>query len=104
MSRPKPRVLLEDETADGRPLTVIDCPGVWVLTYRGQPVQIRTGASSGYPGPKYQRACWTASPAHAFNMAAKMNRHFNTDLFGVGEVRDLAPLDDESAWDEWIGE
>jgi len=35
-----------------------------------------------YPGPKYKKVSFS-NPGHAFNLAERLNKKFNTDQFSV---------------------
>lgn len=86
MVRPRASVLLIDESADDS-LEVLDCEGVWYVVYEQRAVSLvkKTWGSRGQT-VKYPRTGFN-NPAHAYNLARKLNQRFNTDLFTVIEIK-----------------
>jgi hypothetical protein len=85
MARTAPTILLEDiDDFTGKALQVCDADAVYAVTYCGKPITIRTyqNIEISYPGPKYAKSTYTQS-GHAFNLAEKLNKQFNTMDFKV---------------------
>lgn len=84
MSRPKPTVLLEHIADDMRALQVCEADAIFAVCYKGRPIKIKThiNIESPYPGPKYVKTSFP-TPGHAFNLAEKLNKKFDTIDFSV---------------------
>jgi hypothetical protein len=84
MSRPKPTILLSDFDTEGRGLEVCSADAVYAVCYQGRPITVRThqNIEIGYPGPKYLKSNF-GNPGHAFNLADRLNKKFNTEDFTV---------------------
>ena len=84
MSRPKPTIILEEVDEDSRAYWVCEADAIYAVCYRGSPIKIKTQANIyvNYPGPKYVKTSFP-SAGHAFNLAERLNKRFNTDLFTV---------------------
>ena len=84
MSRPKPKVLLENVNKKTYKVEqVLDSDAIWAVFYQGKPVNLKTGSLvSSYPGPKYKKVSFS-NPGHAHNLATKLNKMFNTEDFKV---------------------
>jgi len=103
MSRPKPKILLEAVHKDTyKAEQVLAAEAIYSVFYQGNPINFRTlNKLISYPGPKYKKVSFSNS-GHAFNLAEKLNKLFNTDEFVVirltqGEVvheEDITSSDD----------
>ena len=84
MSRPKPNILLEYANKKSYKVEqVLESDAIWAVFYKGQPVNLKTSSLvSSYPGPKYKKVSFS-NPGHAFNLAKKLNKMFNTEDFQV---------------------
>lgn len=84
MSRPKPTILLESIDDDMRAIQVCQADAVFAVYYRGAPIKVRTfmNIEVEYPGPKYAKSSFPEA-GHAFNLAEKLNKQFNTTEFTV---------------------
>jgi hypothetical protein len=84
MSRPKPRVLLEQTNKKTYKVEqVLDSEAIWAVFYQGKPVNLKTSSLvSSYPGPKYKKVSFS-NPGHAHNLAKKLNKMFNSNDFKV---------------------
>ena len=84
MSRPKPRVILENlDKATYKCDQVLASEGIWAVYYDGQPVNLKTqNILVSYPGPKYRKVSFS-NPGHAISLAKKLNNQFRTDKFTV---------------------
>lgn len=84
MARPKPTILLESvNTRTYKSEQILDADAIYAVFYQGKPINIRTMSQLvSYPGPKYKKSSFS-SPAHAFNLADRLNKMFKTDEFRV---------------------
>lgn len=84
MSRPKPRVLVEQtDRHTYRSEQVLAAEGIYAVFYDGAPINLRTvNMLVQYPGPRYKK-CSFPNPGHALNLARKLNAQFRTDRFTV---------------------
>lgn len=83
MSRPKPNVLNEVTGKDYKVDQVLKADGIWTVFYDNSPINLKTfNMLVQYPGPKYKKVSFSNS-GHAVNLAKKLNKQFNSDLFTV---------------------
>jgi len=84
MSRPGPKVLLEFVNDEMRAIQVCEADAIFAVFYKGAPIKVRTfmNIEVQYPGPKYAKASFPEA-GHAFNLAEKLNKQFNTTEFSV---------------------
>ena len=84
MSRPKPKVIFEHhDTTNYKTEQVLAAASVYSVFFQGAPINLRTQHSYlNYPGPKYKKTSFS-NPGHAFNLAERLNKQFNTDEFCV---------------------
>lgn len=84
MSRPKPEVLLEAvNKASYKAEQVLNADAIYSVFYNSQPINLRTlHTLVSYPGPKYKKVSFS-NPGHAFNLAERLNKLFNTTGFEV---------------------
>lgn len=84
MSRPKPRVIVENTNRNTyRSEQVLAADGVYAVFYDGAPINLRTAhLLVQYPGPKYKKTSFS-NIGHARNLARKLNQQFRTDRFTV---------------------
>jgi hypothetical protein len=84
MSRPKPKVLLENiDKKTYRMEQILDAEAIWAVFYNNKPFNLKSSnALTNYPGPKYKKVSFS-NPGHAFNLCSKLNEMFNTDKFSV---------------------
>ena len=84
MSRPKPTVILEHhDTTNYKTEQVLAAGSVFSVFFQGAPINLRTMHSYlDYPGPKYKKTSFS-NPGHAFNLASRLNKMFDTDKFEV---------------------
>lgn len=84
MSRPKPRVLIENtDRHTYRTEQVLASEGIWAVFYQDQPINLKTSNMlTQYPGPKYKKVSFS-NPGHAINLARKLNAQFRTTDFSV---------------------
>lgn len=84
MSRPKPKILLEAVYKDTyRAEQILAADAIYSVFYQGNPINLRTlNKLVSYPGPKYKKVSFSNS-GHAFNLAEKLNKTFDTEEFTV---------------------
>jgi hypothetical protein len=84
MSRPKPKVILENTNNETYKVEqILDSDAIWAVFYKDQPFNLKSGSMvSSYPGPKYKKVSFS-NPGHARNLAKKLNKMFKTTDFAV---------------------
>lgn len=84
MSRPKPTILLEiTNKKTYKTEQVLDAEAIWAVFYQDKPINLKTSSIVAQKvGPKYKKISFS-NPGHAFNLAEKLNKLFNTSEFSV---------------------
>jgi len=83
MARPKPNILLEYVDKNYNSEQILEASAIFAVYYQGKPINLRTlNTLVNYPGPKYKKIGFSNS-GHAFNLADRLNKQFNTDDFDV---------------------
>jgi len=84
VSRPKPQILLEiTNKRNFKTDQVLEADAIWAVFYKDKPINLKTTSIlAGQLGPKYKKVSFSNS-GHAFNLAEKLNRQFNTQDFSV---------------------
>ena len=84
MSRPKPRILLEQiNKKTYKAEQVLEAEAIWAVFYKNEPFNLKSFNSlTSYPGPKYKKVSFS-NPGHAINLAKKLNLTFGTQDFQV---------------------
>ena len=84
MSRPKPNILLEvTNKKNYKTEQVLEAEAIWAVFYKDKPVNLKTTSLVAQQvGPKYKKVSFSNS-GHAFNLAEKLNKLFNTQEFSV---------------------
>jgi hypothetical protein len=84
MSRPKPKVLLENINKNTYKCDqVLNSEGIWAVFYDNQPINLKAFHTlTHYPGPKYKKVSFS-NPGHAINLSKKLNALYKTDKFIV---------------------
>ena len=84
MSRPKPRILLENVNKKTyKAEQVLEAEAIWAVFYKNEPFNLKSFNSlTSYPGPKYKKVSFS-NPGHAHNLATKLNLTFGTEDFQV---------------------
>lgn len=97
MSRPKPKVLLEYTNKNNyKTEQVLEAEAVWAVFYQDRPINLKTTSIIGQQvGPKYKKVSFSNS-GHAFNLAEKLNKMFNTTDFSVYKLFSGVKVEDES--------
>ena len=80
MSRPRPRVLVEQtDKHTYKTSQVLASEGIWAVFYEDAPINLKSSHMlTQYPGPKYKKVSFS-NPGHAMNLARKLNTQFRTD-------------------------
>jgi len=84
VSRPKPTVLLEAVNKNTyKSEQVLKAEAIYSVFYEGDPINLRIlNILVSYPGPKYKKVSFS-NPGHAFNLAERLNKLFDTKKFEV---------------------
>jgi hypothetical protein len=84
MSRPKPKVVLENiDKKTFKSDQILDAEAIWAVFYQGKPFNLKSQNSfSGYSGSKYKKVSFS-NQGHAINLCKKLNSMFKTDDFSV---------------------
>jgi hypothetical protein len=84
MSRPKPRILLENVNKKTyKSEQILEAEAIWAVFYKNEPFNLKSFNSlTSYPGPKYKKVSFS-NPGHAHNLAKKLNLTFGTEDFQV---------------------
>jgi hypothetical protein len=84
MSRPKPKVLLEiTNKKTYKTEQVLDAEAIWAVFYQDKPINLKTSSIVAQElGPKYKKVSFS-NAGHAYNLAEKLNKLFNTEEFSV---------------------
>ena len=103
MSRPKPTVLLEHiDKKTYRAEQVLDADAIWAVFYNNKPFNLKSlNSITNYPGPKYKKVSFSNS-GHAFNLADRLNKKFNTELFTVVRLLEGEKITRDQIDTKWI--
>lgn len=84
MSRPKPKVVLENVNKKTfKSDQILEAEAIWAVFYQGKPFNLKSQNSlGGYSGSKYKKVSFS-NPGHAYNLAKKLNSLFNSKDFKV---------------------
>ena len=85
MARSKPSVLLEHVSEEFKATQVCEADAIYAVCYQGKPIMVKRNQNIEIPDWQNWKYIKTAfpSPGHAFNLAEKLNKQFNTDEFTV---------------------
>jgi hypothetical protein len=97
VSRPKPNILLEITNKKSyKTDQVLESEAVWSVFYQNKPINLKTSSVVAQDmGPKYKKVSF-ANSGHAFNLAEKLNKLFNTTEFSVYKLTTGEKITDES--------
>ncbi len=97
MSRPKPNVLLEiTNKKTYKTDQVLEAEAIWAVFFKDKPINLKTNSIVAQQiGPKYKKVSFS-NAGHAFNLAEKLNKTFNTNDFAVFKLTTGEKLTDES--------
>lgn len=84
MSRPKPKVILENiNKKTFKSDQILEAEAIWAVFYQSKPFNLKSQNSlGGYAGSKYKKVSFS-NPGHAHNLAKKLNSLFGTKDFSV---------------------
>jgi hypothetical protein len=83
MARPKPTIILEQVDQSYNSEQILKADSIFAVYYEDAPINLRTmNTLVNYPGPKYKKVSFSNS-GHAFNLADRLNKKFNSALFSV---------------------
>ena len=92
MARPKPTIILDQVDKSYNSEQILKAEAIYAVYYESKPINLRTlNTLVNYPGPKYKKVSFSNS-GHAFNLADRLNKKFNTDLFSVVKLTDGEPI------------
>lgn len=97
MSRPRPNVLLEiTNKKNYKTDQVLEADAIWAVFYKDKPINLKTSSMVAQQlGPKYKKVSFSNS-GHAFNLAEKLNKMFNTTDFAVFKLTTGTKVNNES--------
>jgi hypothetical protein len=97
MSRPRPNVLLEiTNKKNYKTEQVLEADAIWAVFYKDKPINLKTSSVVAQKlGPKYKKVSFSNS-GHAFNLAEKLNKLFNTTDFSVYKLTTGQRINNES--------
>ncbi len=84
MSRPKPKIVLENTNKSNyKSDQILEAEAIWAVFYKGKPFNLKSQNSlSSYSGSKYKKVSFS-NPGHAHNLAKKLNSLFACNDFKV---------------------
>jgi hypothetical protein len=97
MSRPKPTILLEiTNKKTYKTEQVLNADAIWAVFYQDKPINLKTSSIIAQKvGPKYKKISFS-NPGHAFNLAEKLNKMFNSTDFAVYKLVSGEKITNES--------
>ena len=88
MARPKPTIILDQVDKSYNSEQILKAEAIFAVYYESKPINLRTlNTLVNYPGPKYKKVSFS-NGGHAFNLADRLNKNFNTDLFSLVKLTD----------------
>lgn len=87
MARPKPTIFMESvDSKTYKAEQVLEGEAVYAVFYKDSPIGLRViNKITDLPGPKYRKTTFT-QPAHALNLADRLNDLFKTKDFIVRKM------------------
>lgn len=97
LSRPKPTILLElTNKKTYKTEQVLEADAIWAVFYQDKPINLKISSIVVQQvGPKYKKVSFSNS-GHAFNLAKKLNKMFNTQDFSVVKLTAGEKITDDS--------
>jgi hypothetical protein len=98
VSRPKPQILLEVTNKKSyKTEQVLSAEAIWAVFYKDKPINLKINTSivEQQLGPKYKKVSFSNS-GHAFNLAERLNKQFNSKDFSVYKLTAGKKIVDES--------
>lgn len=69
----------------GKATQILYATHLYIVLYKGMPFNLKlVNTMYDYPGPKYKKTSFS-NPAHAYNLATRLNKQFDTNDFHVEE-------------------
>ena len=88
MARPKPNIILDQVDKSYNSEQILEAGAIYAVYYDACPINLRTmNTLVNYPGPKYKKVSFS-NGGHAFNLADRLNKKFNSVLFTVMKLTD----------------
>tara|TARA_B000000565_G_scaffold184966_1_gene140605 strand:+ start:120 stop:407 length:288 start_codon:yes stop_codon:yes gene_type:complete len=81
MARPQPDILMENQD-NGLLVQILKAKHIYAVYYQEKPINLRTLNTLGRSGLKYKKVSFS-NPGHAFNLAERLNKLFETTDFEV---------------------
>lgn len=99
MSRPKPEILLESINKQTyKAEQILSADAIYSVFYKNKPINLRVlNKLVSYPGPKYKKVSFSNS-GHAFNLAERMNKLFDTEDFQVIKLTSGEVIMEDDEW------
>lgn len=99
MSRPKPEILLESINKQTyKAEQILSAEAIYSVFYKQKPINLRVlNKLVSYPGPKYKKVSFSNS-GHAFNLAERMNKLFDTEDFQVVRLTSGEIVSEDDEW------
>ena len=96
MSRRKPEILLESINKQTyKAEQVLSADAIFSVFFQNKPINLRVlNKLVSYPGPKYKKVSFS-NPGHAFNLAERLNKIFNTEEFEVYKLTSGEPVSED---------
>lgn len=85
MARPKPEIMLSQDTIDGQTWQVLATAAVYILTYEGDPFNMVTLHTMNDQPRKYKKTSY-ANEGSARARVRELNEFFETDKFSYIRV------------------
>jgi len=89
MARPKPQIILDHtDPISQKSEQILEADAIYAVYYDAAPINLRTlNGMAPQQGPKYKKVSFS-NAGHAFNLAERLNKQFETNRFSVFELRD----------------
>jgi len=96
VARPKPTIILEHtDSQTYRSEQVLQAEAIYAVFFQGKPINLRSlNSLVNYPGPKYKKVSFS-NPGHAFNLAERLNKIFQSNEFKVVKLTEGEIIDED---------